>query len=414
MSKLRAAVTLSTLATLAFGLVACGGGGLKVTGIRSTHTRPSNVAAYFKVQTSGGDPVGGIKAEEFKIYEDGQPVSEHESKQVILNPEVSVSHYTMLLVDMSGSVSESGAIDNVVEAAAAFTERVEKSQKVGVYAFDGCEKLHPIAPFQNPGGATAAVRSLKGHKPDDPSTNLHGAIVKGLDELDTSLSRAEHPVRFGTLVVFSDGTDRAARVERKAMDESLDKATDERKYEVFAIALGSEMQESELKRIGNSGTAKAENKEEVVKAFEKIAQRIEATQKSYYLLSYCSPSRAGKHTVKIEATWKGEDGKSNKSGAFESEFDATGFTHGCDPKTPPNFDVTKGDALAPKDKDKDKDNKKDEKKKDDDKKPNHWKKEEKKEERKAAPPGPNPLPPPKPAEKPPEKPAEGSGEVFNP
>lgn len=413
MSKVRTTVTALLLTLASSATVACGGGGLKVTGIRSTQTRPSNVAAYFKVQTSNGDPVGGIKAEEFKIYEDGQPVSEHESKQVILNPEVAVSHYTMLLVDMSGSVSESGAIDNVVEAAAAFTERVEKTQKVGVYAFDGCEKLHPIAPFQNPGGATAAVRSLKGHKPDDPSTNLHGAIVKGIEELDSSLSRAEHPVRFGTLVVFSDGTDRAARVERKQMDEALDKATDEKKYEVFAIALGSEMQESELKRIGKSGTAKAENKEEVVKAFEKIAQKIEATQKSYYLLSYCSPSRAGKHKVKIEATWKGEDGKSNKSGAFESDFDATGFQQGCDPKTPPNFDVTKGDALAPKEKDK-KDEKKEDKKadkKDDDKKPNHWKKDEKKEEKKAAPPGPSPLPPPKPAET---KPAEGSGEVFKP
>src|SRR5262249_5171863 len=158
----------------------------------------------------------------------------------------------------SGSVAESGAMDNVVDAAAAFTEKVEKTQKVGVYAFDGCEKLHPIAPFQEKGGATAAVRSLKSYKPDDPSTNLHGAIAKGIEELDTSLSHAEHPVRFGTLVVFSDGTDRAGRVDRKQMDEVLEKATgEEKKYEIFAIGLGSEMQESELKRIGKHGTAKA-------------------------------------------------------------------------------------------------------------------------------------------------------------
>jgi hypothetical protein len=345
-------------------------------------------------------------------------VSEHESKQVILNPEVSVSHYTMLLVDMSGSVAESGAIDSVVDAAAAFTERVEKTQKVGVYAFDGCDRLHPIAAFQDKGGATAAVRSLKNYKPDDPSTNLHGSLIKGINELDTSLSHAEHPVRFGTLVVFSDGTDRAARVPRKEMDEAIEKAVDEKKYEVFAIALGSEMQESELKRIGKAGTAKAENKEEVVKAFEKIAQKIEATTKSYYLLSYCSPSRAGKHKVKIEATWKGEDGKSNKSGAFESEFDASGFTHGSDPKTPPNFDVTKGDALAPKKEEAKEEKKKEhDKDKDDDKK--HEKKHEKKEEKKTAPSGPSPIPPPaaKPADKPADTPADkpaASGEVFSP
>ncbi len=389
----------------------CGGGGLKLTPIRSTQTRPSNVAAYFKVQTSDGEGVGGLTADQFKIYEDGQPVSEHESKQVILNPEVAVSHYTMLLVDMSGSVAESGAVDSVVEAAAAFTERVEKTQKVGVYAFDGCDRLHPIAPFQDKGGASAAVRSLKGYKPDDPSTNLHGAVVKGLTELDGSLAHAEHPVRFGTLVVFSDGTDRAARLPRDEMEKALDKATDDKKYDVFAIGLGSEMQESELKRVGRSGTAKAENKEAIVKAFESIAQKIDATTKSYYLLSYCSPSRAGKHTLKIEASWKGPEGKSSKSGAFEREFDATGFTHGCDPKTPPTFDVTKGDALAPK-----KEEKRDEKKKDADKKPNHWNREEKKEEKKAAPPGPSPLPPPAStsAAPPAQKPAEGGGEVFKP
>lgn len=323
-------------------LVACGGGGLKLTPIRNAQTRPSNVAAYFKVEADK-EPIGGLTADKFKIYEDGQLVSEFESKQVILNPEVAASHYTMLLVDLSGSVSESGSVDTVVDAAAAFAERVVKSQRVGVYAFDGCGKLHPIAPFTSPGGAAGAVRSFKGYKPDDPSTDLHGAVVKGIAELDSSLSRAPHPMRFGTLVVFTDGTDRAGRVSR----DDMEKALDETGYEVFAIGLGAEMKDSELKRIGKTGTAKAEDKEAVLKAFDTIAQRIEASTRAYYLLSYCSPSRAGKHKLRIEAEAPTEDGKSKRSGSFETEFDASGFTHGCDPKQPPNFDITKGDALAP-------------------------------------------------------------------
>lgn len=324
-------------------LVGCGGG-LKLTSIRNAHTRPSNVAAYFKVQTGGGDPVGGLSAEQFKIYEDGQLVSQYESKQVILNPEVAASHYTMLLVDMSGSVAaDSAAVDSVVEAAAAFSERVEKTQRVGVYAFDGCGKLHPIAGFTNPGGAAGAVKSLKGYKPDDPSTDLHGAMTKGIVELDGALAHAEHPMHFGTIVVFTDGTDRAGRTSRADMS----KAIDDTKYEVFAIGLGTEMKESELKRIGKTGTAQADNKAAVLKAFDDIAQRIEASSKSYYLLSYCSPSRAGKHKLRVEAEWKGEEGKATRSGSFESDFDATGFGPGCDPKQAPNFDVHKGDALAP-------------------------------------------------------------------
>lgn len=324
--------------------IGCGGGGLKLTPIKSTQTRPSNVAAYFKVQTSGGEPVGGLTAEQFRIYEDDQLVSIYESKQVILNPEVAASHYTMLLVDMSGSVVESGAVDSLVEAATAFTERVETTQKVGVYAFDGCDRLHPIAPFTSGGGGEAALNRLRSYKPDDPSTNLNGAVVMALAELEKALSRAEHPMRFGTLVVFSDGSDRAARVSKKDME----KAIKDSEYDVFAIGLGAEMQESELKRVGKTGTAKAEDKESVVNAFETIAARIDASTKSYYLLSYCSPARAGTHKLRIEAIATDENGKSQRKGSFESEFDATGFAHGCDPNQKPNFDLTKGDALIAK------------------------------------------------------------------
>jgi hypothetical protein len=374
------------------------GGGLNLTPIKAAQNRPSNVAVYFKVEASNGEPIGGMTAEQFKIYEDGALVSENESKQTILNPEVSASHYTLLLVDMSGSVTgDPEAVQTLADAATAFTDRVEKTHKVAVFAFDGGPDLHPIAPFGSPGGAKGAIHGLTSYKPQDPSTNLNGAVVKGLAELDRALSHAEHPLRFGTLVIFSDGTDRASRVPK----DEMRKAVKDSKYEIFAIGLGKEMQESELKDVGKTGTTRAENKEQVVKAFDDIATRIEAQTKAYYLLSYCSPSRAGKHEVKIEAIYKVE-GKGERSGALKSEFDATGFTHGCDPNTPPNFDVSKGDALAPP--------------------PKEEKEEEKKKDDKAAPGKPAAkkpsqggsvtLPPPPPPTKP--NPQPQSSQDFNP
>lgn len=322
-------------------LVGCGGG-LTVTPIKTGFGKPSNVAVYFRVE-NGGEGVGGLTADSFRIYEDDAPVSTLESKQTIINPEVAASHYTLLLVDVSGSISESGAISTIVDASNAFTDRVEKSHKVGVYAFDGAEALHPIAPFGTAGGAKAGIASLSSYKPEDPSTNLNGAVARALVELDKALDHAEHPMKFGTLVVFSDGLDRAHRVK----DEDMLKAVADTKYDVFAIGLGPELTEDHLKKIGKSGTAKAENKDQVVAAFDRIAQRIENRTKSYYLLSYCSPSRAARHKVKVEAVVKDEKGH-EKTGAAASEFDATGFDKGCDPKTPPGFDVTQGDALAPK------------------------------------------------------------------
>jgi hypothetical protein len=378
----------ASLAAFAFAVSGCGGG-LQLKTIKATQKRPSNVALYFKVQNTSGDGIGGLNADQFRIYEDGSLISPYESKQVILNPEVAAAHYTLLLVDMSGSVSESGASGTVVDAASTFVERVETQQKVGVYAFDGSSNLHPISPFQSAGGAKGGVRSLASFKPQDPSTNLNGAVVKALSELDQALAHDPAPLKFGTLVVFTDGTDRAARVTR----DDMRKAVKESQYDVFAIGLGAELKKGGLDDVGKSGTALAENREAVVQAFDTIAQKVEGQTKSYYLLGYCSPARAGKHRVTVEAVYKPDEKSAERTGRTESEFDATGFEPGCDPKSPPNFDVTKGDALVPKEEGKDekKDDKKDkekdkEKDKDRDKKP----------AAKPKPAGPPSLPPPPP------------------
>jgi len=337
--------TGSLVLALALVLFGAGcGGGLKLTPIRAASNKPSNVVIYFKVQKGNGEPVGGLTADTFKIYEDGDLVSQYESKQTILNPEVAASHYTLLLVDMSGSITDSGAVDTLVDAASAFAERIEaqKQQKVAVFAFDGSPDLHPIAPFTTAGGAKGAIKGLAGYKPADPSTNLNGAIVKGLGELDKALATAQNPLRFGTLVVFTDGTDRAKRVPW----EDVSKALHDTQYEVFAIGLGVEIQDAQLNAIGKDGTAKAADKNAVVTAFDQIAARIEASTKAFYLLSYCSPARAGKHELTVEAHSKDPNGDT-ASGHTKSEFDATGFGTGCDPNQKPNFDITKGDALAP-------------------------------------------------------------------
>src|SRR5262245_42206376 len=92
------------LLLLGLSLAACGG--LRLVLVDTAYERPSNVAVYFTVDTFNGEPVGGLTAESFRIYEDGELVSPTESDQQIINPEVAAEHYTLLLVDMSGSVVE--------------------------------------------------------------------------------------------------------------------------------------------------------------------------------------------------------------------------------------------------------------------------------------------------------------------
>ena len=321
----------AVVALLGGAAAACGGSpGLRLEKLDASVQKPSNVAVYFTVDTDDGQPVPGLTAESFRIYEDGDLVSAFESKQTILNPEVAADHYTLLLVDMSGSVTESGDVPAIVEAATAFSDRVGKYQQVAIYAFDGRKQIHRISGFSPRGTSVArGADRLGSFRTEDPSTNLNGAVLEGLEVLDRALARADAPLRFGTLVVFTDGTDRAARVHRDDVAAALDATT----HEVFVIGVGAEIDDGELGAIGRSGVILTKDRAEIAGAFEQAAARIEAMSQRYYLLGYCSPARAGVHEVTIEAVHQG------KSGTLTYEFDATGFRPDCDPTKPPRFDL---------------------------------------------------------------------------
>ncbi len=312
----------------AVGLAGCIG--LRLTVVDSASQRPSNVAVYFTVDAANGDPVGGLTAEDFRIYEDGSLVSASESDQTIVNPEVAAEHYTLLLVDMSGSITESDQVPALQAAATELVSQVEGSnQRVAVFAFDGDAEIHSIVGFTTEGGAVAGVARLGGFRPRDPSTNLRGAVVAGLAELDEALSHSQVPLHFGTLVVFTDGTDHAARVSRHDMDVAIEASP----YDVFAIGVGSEIDEGTLGNIGRDGYVLVEDSAAITEAFREVAERIVQMTQRFYLLSYCSPARAGEHRVTVEAVTPGATGQLNY------EFDATGFGPDCHSERPPPFAI---------------------------------------------------------------------------
>ena len=324
---MRSMLDLFVLSVLALG---CGGKQLRFTLIDASVQRPSNVAVYFTVDTAQGDPVPGLTADQFRIYEDGNPVSVLESKQTILNPEVAAAHHTLLLIDMSGSVTESGDLPVIVESAEAFTVKVQQYQKVAVYAFDGSPQIHQIAGFSGGAAAVQGVDRLDGFKARDPSTNLNGAILEGIKVLQRQMAASSTPLTFGTLVVFTDGTDRAGRVTREKLYQSLDEAPE---IDILVIGVGAEIDGSELRGIGRNGAIINKDRAQIAASFQAAAARIEGFSKRYYLLGYCSPARAGKHVVRIETTAMGQ------TGYQEYEFDAKGFGPNCDPNRPPAFNT---------------------------------------------------------------------------
>jgi uncharacterized protein YegL len=317
---------------VAIALLGCGGRSLQLTLIDASVQRPSNIAVYFTVETRDGEPVAGLTADAFRIYEDDQPVSILESKQTILNAEVAATHYTLLLIDMSGSVTESGDVPVIVDAASAFSQRVEKFQKVGIYAFDGSPEIRQISGF----GSGGSAAQLSEYKARDPSTNLNGAVVKALEVIRRQMAASPTALTFGTLVVFTDGTDRAQRVTRDKLEETLDQA----KIDVIVVGVGAEIDESQLHAIGRNGAILSKDRAQIAASFSAAAARVEAFSKRYYLLGYCSPARAGKHVLRIETSANGA------SGYYEHSFDANGFGPNCDPTRAPSFNLKRPKRVA--------------------------------------------------------------------
>jgi hypothetical protein len=342
--------SLFVAAITAAALMACGES-LTVTRINSAEDKPNNVWVFFTVQ-DGEEPVAGLTAEDFEIYEDEELVSKYESKQTIINPDVAAVMYTLLLLDMSGSVTESGESDRLVDSAQQFSDKVEQSQqKVGVYAFDGGEDIRSVVPFtESTASVEGGLEGLRTYKARDPSTNLNGAVIQGLEVLRKALDEDKRPLKFGTLVVFSDGTDRAARITDEAVQEAL-AHEDYVDFEIYAIGVGAELEEQELSAIGRNGTEMATDSEKMDEAFTKVAERIDKQSKRFYLLSYCTPSRAGDHTVRIEAIAKNEKGKKSGSGSLEYPFSAQGFgpPPECNPERAPSFRLDKNLSPPPED-----------------------------------------------------------------
>jgi len=324
-------VTSRTWITVCAALLVGCGAGLKPLLIDASSRKPSNVAMYFAVDDADGEPVADLLASDFKIYEDGKLVSADESRQIIANPEVAAVHYTLLLVDMSASVTESDQVGRIVKASSDFMARVEPYQKVAVYAFDGAREIYEILPFASAGAKGAAgLAKLADFRTRDPSTNLHGAIVEALGKLKQGLSQAKVPLRFGTLVVFTDGTDHAARI---PLQETLD-ALDASAYTVFTIGVGNEIDDATLSRLGTAGYIRVESSTALADGFAQIGERIVRFTRRFYLLSYCSPARAGRHKVTVEAVSK------DARGEISYAFNARGFGPGCDANKPPPFDTS--------------------------------------------------------------------------
>lgn len=300
-------------------------------------TLPGKVSIFFKVSDTEGNPVSGLTADEFTIYEQGRnddcfnTISTSESFARISPRSQIFSNNTLLVLDLSNSVLSS-SLAELKSASLSFIDNVmpevsEDSFKMAIYWFDGEDELHQLNELtSSKEELTLAINGITSNISNDPSTDLYGAVIKVADKAEALIKENTNNdvISAASIVVFTDGTDQASRYTESAALKKVNNANANISY--FSIGLGSEIDTEVLTEIGKTFSVFASNKEELETTFNDISYRVSQQANSFYLFEYCSPKRdgSGENNLAIQVSDNG------LHGAVQTKFDATGFTGGCE------------------------------------------------------------------------------------
>lgn len=300
-------------------------------------TLPGKVSVFFRVSDTNSNPVPGLTADQFTIYEQGRnddcfnTISTSESSARISPNSQIFSNNTLLVLDLSNSVL-SGSLQELKLASTSFINAVmpatsQEAFQMAIYWFDGEDELHLLnALTPSKEELVAAIDGITDGISNDPSTDLYGAVIKSTDiasELVTQ-STAGGKIGAAAVVIFTDGTDQASRFTE---DAALKKVNDANaNISFFSIGLGSEIDADVLTSIGKTASVFAQNKDELENTFIDISERVSERANSYYLFEYCSPKRdgSGENNLAIQVN------TGTRQGAVQTKFSANGFTGGCE------------------------------------------------------------------------------------
>ncbi|MEL6866124.1 MAG: VWA domain-containing protein [Bacteroidota bacterium] len=300
-------------------------------------TPPSRVSVFFKVETGSGEPVAGLTEPNFTIYEKGRNdeverlLSEDETTRILSDNGQIFRYHNILVLDLSGSVLNNN-LEQLKDAAKSFISDVmatdfNSSASVGIWWFDGRDQLHQLIDFtDDESDLYEAVDGITPSISSDSSTDLFGAILKSTDLAEAKLSenQAQGILSAVSIIVFTDGTDQAARYAKADAYQAVDNASEGINF--YTIGLGDEIDETALRKIGTSSFVFADDTTVLNNKFVEIANLISAEANSYYLFEYCTPKRNGSGESELHINVENDTGK----GKRVTTFSADGFEDDCD------------------------------------------------------------------------------------
>lgn len=298
---------------------------------------PGKVSILFKVTDNLGNPISGLSANQFTIYEQGRnddcfnTISSSESFARISPNSQIFNNNALLVLDLSNSVLQS-SLDELKIASTSFVNNVmptpeTESFKMAIYWFDGEDILHLLNPLTTSiTELTAAIDGIDENISNDPSTDLYGAVIKSTNIAEELIQETNQNevISAASVVLFTDGTDQASRFTEQSALNAVNNANPNISF--FTIGLGSEIDTEILSEIGKTASVVASNAADLEATFNQISARVSEQANSFYLFEYCTPKRdgSGENNLVIQLT------NGALQGAVQTKFDATDFTGGCE------------------------------------------------------------------------------------
>ncbi|HEY4103411.1 MAG TPA: hypothetical protein VGM44_05950 [Polyangiaceae bacterium] len=334
---IRAALACSALVLFASG---CGlAGSMNVEPVAVSTQKPGNVALFVAV-SEHDQAVVGLDKQAFKVYENGVALDNSQIQLTLLPTSNAASQRVALLVDMSKSLN---ADDKKALSASlrSFIVRLRQREAVSLYAFDGTEKVHFVADYAKdsraePDEKDTSMDRLLGFSRRDSSSSLYTAVMDGAQKLSSSLSNEGRPIQSGTVIVVALNPDLAGRVN----DDKVRQFVANSPYHYFVLTVGPWATSADVSFLGKNGAARAASVNTMGSPLETVASSVDDDYFRNYLVSYCSPARAGTRALRLEVTTTDAQGKKSV-GRYDTEFDASGFGPGCSPLALPHFVIAK-------------------------------------------------------------------------
>ncbi len=270
---------------------------------------PNQVNILFQVFDKKGKGVDDLLTQDFKVLEDEKTISQSESQMTIQkNGEIEYKIYTVLLIDNSMSIGDN--LEIIKSSSKSMIDKITNNQYIAIYTFS--ENAVLIQDFTN--DISTLRSSVDKIELGAASTNLHGALVDGLNRIENIYSL--EIVQEGAVIVFTDGEDTQGSVSFEQVIEARENK------KIYALGLGEEINENILEDIANSGYYHASEVNQLVDLFQEIQDEILTYINSFYWLYYKSPKRGEKeHTLELKINSNSNTSKTKRiMGEFNSKF----------------------------------------------------------------------------------------------